>query len=630
MGRILLLCFIHGFKGGDNTFHEFPRHLEETVRNNLPDDTVASVVYPKYETKGELEQSTSALLEWLRERVMDLRKEHLNKVWPPNDREVGVILVAHSMGGFVASDTLFRILDEHRHNSERSGKDIFPLIQGILAFDTPYNGLARSMFVYGAFSNYQKVSNVFNVMTALSAAAPAGLARLAASTASSTSSSASRRAASSLATSRASNPAWKKAWQSVAVRTGTVGVIAAGGVAAYMHRREILDSVRSMAGLKKEHVVQGYQSGVDALGQGLAYINQGNVGESFAWLSDHFTFVGALLKQKELSRRLERLAALKGVGVRDMYVSLGENGYWSGGYFVPERTFCAVPGKGEEGAGLFSRHVVGEATDEIVAHLNMFRADRNKDYERMTNEAARLVIGWFRDEEEIWDDPRFAGPAERESEETERLAKAVDRDEDVVVVEEGSGGVKEKVVGGEGGGKEKGENGAAAVPDESPIDIAAAASLIPIPDDDENLDAEALAAGESGSSAEKTKQAYMRHLFGIAQESGSNLWSLLPNKIPTVTEVSSKVSTMPGMASLPTRVSLPSMPSMSGMSVSIPGGISMFGRKANNASDGEGKGQTDETEKSEAAPAEAKSDVTPKGEDKVGEGKSWGGSGGTD
>jgi hypothetical protein len=79
---------------------------------------VASVVYPKYETRGELAQSTAAFLEWyiipnlslhcresasnaqarLKERVMELRKTHLDNPWPPNDRNVGVVLVAHSMG----------------------------------------------------------------------------------------------------------------------------------------------------------------------------------------------------------------------------------------------------------------------------------------------------------------------------------------------------------------------------------------------------------------------------------------------------------------------------------------------------------------------------------------------------
>jgi len=51
-------------KGDDDTFRDFPKHLEDTVTSNLPDHRIASVVYPKYETKGELAQSTSAFLGW--------------------------------------------------------------------------------------------------------------------------------------------------------------------------------------------------------------------------------------------------------------------------------------------------------------------------------------------------------------------------------------------------------------------------------------------------------------------------------------------------------------------------------------------------------------------------------------
>ncbi|GAW26121.1 hypothetical protein SAMD00023353_2101520 [Rosellinia necatrix] len=118
---------------------------------------------------------------------------------------------------------------------------MFPLIQGILTFDTPFNGLARSMFVYGAFSNYSKVSSVFNVMTALSAA-PAALGKTA-----------FRRTATSIPARGSSSPAWK-GWQLVAVQTGTVGAIAAGGVAAYMHRQQIMSGMRSMRNLNKESV----------------------------------------------------------------------------------------------------------------------------------------------------------------------------------------------------------------------------------------------------------------------------------------------------------------------------------------------------------------------------------------
>ncbi|KAK4444215.1 hypothetical protein QBC34DRAFT_442718 [Podospora aff. communis PSN243] len=535
MKRVLLLCFIHGFKGDDDTFREFPKHLQDTITSNLPDDKVTSVVYPKYETKGELAQSTSAFLGWLREQVMNLRKEHVETPWPPNDRSVGVILVAHSMGGFVASDCLFQILDERRREEDSSGP-IFPLIQGILAFDTPYNGLARSMFVYGAFSNYHKVSSVFNVMTALSAAAPATLSRLATKRVASSASKA-------IAPRSKSSPGWK-AWQLIAVRTGTVGAIAAGGVAAYVHRKQILEGVRSVRNLKKEDVVQGYQQSVDALGQGLAYINKGNVGESFAWLSAHFTFVGALLKQNELNRRLERLAALKGVGIRDFYASLGENGYWSGGYFVPERTFCAVPVKDQPGAQLFQRHVVEEASDEIVAHINLFKREKNPNYERMLNDAARLAVEWFEAETSIYDDPKFAEPPPPEPVETEAIAKAVDEADTAEAAEE-----KIKEAEAEGAGEDND-----GVPDESPIDIAAAASLVPLPDDDMGLDAE---GGDKSEVAEQ-KQAYLRHLFGIAQETGTSLWSNLPSKLPTVEmpKVSMPSVTMPSMPSMPS-VSMP-------------------------------------------------------------------------
>ncbi|SPQ26219.1 64daac73-d641-40bd-a9fa-fcccd5dead5b [Thermothielavioides terrestris] len=559
MKRILLLCFLHGFKGSDFTFGDFPQHLEETVANNLEGHEVASVVYPQYETRGELAQSTDAFLEWLKERVVELRKARLERPWPPNDRSVGVILIAHSMGGFVASDCLFRVLDEKRQ-SESPSSPLFPLIQGILAFDTPYNGLARSMFVYGAFSNYQKVSNVFNIMTALSAATPAALSRLA-----------SRRAVGTatgrIAKRPSSSPAWK-AWQLIAMRTGAVGVIAAGGVAAYMHRRQILEGVRSVRGLTRQDVVQGYQQSVDALGQGLAYVNRGNVGASFAWLADHFIFVGALLRQNELGRRPERLAALRGVGVRDVYASLGENGYWSGGYFVPERTFCAVPAKDEPAAKLFVRHVVEGAKDEIAAHVNLFKKDKNKEYERLVNDAAKLVVEWFNDETEIYDDPKFAEAPPAESEETEALAKAVDSESIPRTAEEKS---TEEIP--EEADTEMDDEG---VPDESPIDIAAAAALVPLPDDMDGGSTSG-GGGEEGQEADKAEQkkAYLRHLLGVAQQAGSNLRSYLPSSI----ELPNVKAAMPSVA-LPNmpNISVPSMPSMPSMS--MPTRINPFSKKS--------------------------------------------------
>ncbi|KAJ4140348.1 hypothetical protein NW768_001707 [Fusarium equiseti] len=569
MPRTLLLCFIHGFKGTDNTFHEFPYDLKSAVAKQLPEDKVESVVYPKYETSGELAQASEGFLEWLKERVMDIRKKKSEKPWPPHDRDVGVILVAHSMGGFVAADSLFLAINERANNGDENDP-LFPLIQGILTFDTPYNGLARSMFVYGAFSNYQKVSSVFNVMTALSAAAPASLARLSAG-----------RAATTAVTTSTRGPQWKT-WQLVAVKTGTVGAIAAGGVAAYMNREAIIQGMKSVKNINKESVAEGYRQSMDALGQGLAYINRGNVGKSFAWLSDHVTFVGALLRQKELNRRLERIGALKGVGLHDFYCSLGENGYWSGGYFVPERTFCAVPEESHSAYPIFERCVMLKADDEVEAHMNMFKPEKHRGYEDMTERSAELVKEWFLSEENIFDDPKFRETPPEETEETEKTKEILEKDP----------GAEEngKTEGAED--KDKDDE----FPDESPLDIANAASLVP-PPDDKGDDLIGDANIEGADTVEKRN--YLNYLFGVAQSAGTDAKGWLPNKIPQ----------MPNLPSMPNMPKVPSSVSSLG-NVSMPS-MRIWGKKEG---DGQGEGEKQGSEQKNLNESETKTPAETKTE----------------
>lgn len=515
---------------------------------------------------------------------MEVRKAKLEKPWPPNDKSVGVILVAHSMGGFVASEALFHILDERASSSDPTAP-LFPMIQGVLAFDTPYNGLARSMFVYGGFSNYQKVSSVFNVMTALSAA-PASISM------------ALKRGASSVpGSSRVTNPAAWKTWQLVAVRTGTVGAIAAGGVAAYVHRQKIKDGYQNMKNLKKQDIVEGYQSGVDRLGQGLAYVNRGNVGQSFAYLSDHFTFVGVLMKQQELNRRLERLANLKGIGIHDIYCSMGENGYWSGGYFVPERTFCAVPADDQPTSNLFSRHVIENAEDEIQAHMSLFKPDKNEDYQVMIDKASKLVITWFNDDSEIVDNPEITKPRPEDS--AENAIKATDEGVEV----EG-----EKATTAENVDTQAPEEDSDGIPDESPLDIAAAASLVPLPDDA----VEDATAGEAGVPEVKDKQTYYRYLMGIAQSTGtgisqasSGVKGYIPTRLPAIP-----------------KPSIPTMPSVSLPSVSVPGAGFFSKKEKSSASEDSAAaaaaaaGQPAEsTEKTEESKAEESKTEEPKTEE---------------
>ncbi|KAJ5047155.1 uncharacterized protein L3040_002997 [Drepanopeziza brunnea f. sp. 'multigermtubi'] len=391
----LLLCFIHGFKGDEETFFRFPDALRGAVEAQSPSLDVQTRVYPKYETRGDLAACVETFREWLQDQVTDLEQAagNANAILEPS---VGVVLIAHSMGGFVAADTLFSVLDTRPVSADPARKLMFPLIHGILAFDTPYNGLSRSMFAYGAFAQYQNLSSAWNVFATVSSSlAAAGTSSALAAT-----------------TPTAQASSWMR-WQTLAARTGTYGAIAAGGVAAYTHRDAIRDSLSK---IRKEDLNPYNIRYRDGVSRGLTYVSRESIGEGFAWMAGHLKFVGALMKPAQLATRLERLSQLDGVGVADLYTSLGANGAWSGGYLVPKRTFCAVPaaagdqGDRDDGAPpgtnpradpnrhrpplLFRELANGNATSEIEAHCGMFRPERNAAYAEMVEVAAALVGGW--------------------------------------------------------------------------------------------------------------------------------------------------------------------------------------------------------------------------------------------
>jgi hypothetical protein len=64
MPKTLLVVFIHGFKGGDDTFGTFPEHLRGLVSRALPAVKVTTAVYPKFETRGQLGDAVGRFREW--------------------------------------------------------------------------------------------------------------------------------------------------------------------------------------------------------------------------------------------------------------------------------------------------------------------------------------------------------------------------------------------------------------------------------------------------------------------------------------------------------------------------------------------------------------------------------------
>lgn len=265
------------------------------------------------------------------------------------------------------------------------------------------------MFAYGAFSQYQNISSVWNIFSTVSASlAGAGGSfssagsSLAGAGAGASGAAGAAGAASSTQLVATQAASWRK-WQALAARTGTYGAILAGGVAAYTHREQIGNSLskinkENLSKINRQNISQSLSQSVkyvnkDNISHGLTYVSRDSIGEGFAWAASHLKFVGTLMKPAQLTARMERLSKVKGIGLVDLYTSLGQNGYWTGGYFVPKRTFCAIPAE-TEARRMFKEQQNTKAKTEIEAHCSMFQPEKNSGYHDMIATARDLIVEW--------------------------------------------------------------------------------------------------------------------------------------------------------------------------------------------------------------------------------------------
>ncbi|PYH87062.1 hypothetical protein BO82DRAFT_2021 [Aspergillus uvarum CBS 121591] len=405
MKKTLLIVFIHGFKGGDDTFGDFPRHFCTVVSRALPAVRVTTAVYPKYETRGDLRECVSTFREWLQNTVIDL--EVVNRTASPTvDPSVHVFLVGHSMGGIVAAETLLLLASEQplppkpavnvstQPNAPGSCTDsdtsigtssfMFPHIQGVLAFDTPFLGIAPGVVSYGAEGQFRNATTAYTALSEV-----AGLFGIGGSNNSSgetTSSDRSGEPKESLPTAStndaAATPSWQR-WGRYAMFAGA-GALAAGGAAAVYSQRQRLT-------------------------------------DGWGWVSSHLVFVGCLARSSDLRQRLALISEVqkdRGIACVNFYTCLGknasslvENTNRSNTSFSQkiirskDRTFCSLPA-GSQGPevpvpGLrWARAVNDKAADEIKAHTSMFLHTENPGYASLIREASRALVesvdrGWY-------------------------------------------------------------------------------------------------------------------------------------------------------------------------------------------------------------------------------------------
>ncbi|KAF3012499.1 hypothetical protein E8E15_000596 [Penicillium rubens] len=339
MRKTLLLVFIHGFKGGDDTFGTFPEHLRVLASRALPAVEVATAIYPKYETKGDLKDCVARLRDWLQDTVIDIEVAN-HTASPTVDPSVHVVLIGHSMGGIVGAEALLLLAAEQpiTRNPTSStqpgctdgtesvvepGTFMFPHIQGVLAFDTPFLGIAPGVVSYGAEGHYRNASTAYNTLSEVAGLFGYG-GKGTASNQGPTHTPPQEPSKSLPSTpDAAATPSWQR-WGKYAMFAGAAGAVAAGGAAMYTQRQKLTDG--------------------------------------FGWVSSHLEFVGCLARTSELHERLVRLSNVK-----------------------EERGIGAVNDR---------------ATDETSAHTTMFLSKENPAFFEMLSDACAVLVksidkGWY-------------------------------------------------------------------------------------------------------------------------------------------------------------------------------------------------------------------------------------------
>lgn len=342
--------------------------------------------------------------EWLTNKVIDL--EVANSTPSPTvDPSVHTILIGHSMGGIVAAETLLSIiadepipsLQNSQTNSTSSLPDhstlMFPYIQAVLAFDTPYLGIAPGVVAHGAEKHWNTASSAYSAYTNLAGAFGWGAkdAGSGAVDASKMLPAPSGKAVSDANADAASAPLWQR-YGRVAMFAGAAGAIAAGGAAAYLKRDQI--------------------------------------SEGLNWATSHLEFIGALARPEEMQKRLAKVAKLtttSELGFANLYTTLGhavnqqqqtQKESWTGKVLGKDRTFCNLP-KGQL-KNYFIPAVNDKSTTETWAHMSMFDPKGNPGYYTLSETAKEKIIEWAENKWYEESEGPLTGAGEEEAEIVER------------------------------------------------------------------------------------------------------------------------------------------------------------------------------------------------------------------
>ncbi|RWA11857.1 hypothetical protein EKO27_g3252 [Xylaria grammica] len=343
---------------------EFAQHLAALISAALPKVDVQAVTYPKYETRGDLYECVSRFQDWLLERVIDIEVAN-GTPSPTVDPSVRTILIGHSMGGIVAVEAVIALTNEkpirhgdggvdgeiHERTPSPQGPNslMFPYIQGVLAFDTPFLGIAPGVVAHGAESHYNDAAAAWTQLSGLSTVFWGSGSK----DQSPTSSKQPLGALPAPDNDHTKNDqpnapkggGWSN-WGKIAMVAGAAGAVAAGSAAAYMNRNQITTG--------------------------------------WSWVSSHLEFVGCLARGEELKKRVGAMTRLNrelDIGFANLYTRLGKAS-------TPKHLT----------AGVWKEAVNDAAADETSAHMTMFEAKENPGYAQLSENAKDLIVSWSKND----------------------------------------------------------------------------------------------------------------------------------------------------------------------------------------------------------------------------------------
>lgn len=365
------------------------------------------------------------------------------------------------MGGIVGAETLLLLASEQpipslsasqmRDSAGESLSFMFPHVQGLMAFDTPFLGIAPGVVSHGAQEHYRTASTAYNTLNEVAGIFGYGGGNKAATVGTTTTTTATSAAGSvgaksgtlslppattDAAADAAATPSWSR-WGKMAMFAGAAGAVAAGGAAALYSQRDRFN-------------------------------------EGWRWVTSHLEFVGCLARPVDLRNRVASLADIqqeRGIRAINFYTCLGQGAAprsvdsgtttdnvarsQSSSLFLripraKDRTFCHLP----EDFDVNDHVLAGDGTsdhpglkwvlalndkvaDETTAHISMFGPRENPKYYMLAHEAADTIVRWI---DQGWyasattDKPEGEEQTLKETEDKEGRGKGKDDRDDFIVV----------------------------------------------------------------------------------------------------------------------------------------------------------------------------------------------------